>query len=247
MIQTIDDVLRELADIVDDCWQQNSRLGYFPAMYRKVTAKIKEGVETGRFHYGERLERLDVVFAQRYIEAFHQHRRGEPTTRSWAYAFDMAQHEHPLIVQHLLLGMNAHINLDLGIAAADVSRGADLADLEHDFLEVNQVLAGLLDEVQGGVGLFSPLCSWLDRLGGRTDEALCNFSIRKARQAAWSKARELYTLDPAHQADKVNEIDRQVSLLARVVCPPTAVANLLFQPIRDAEDREPRQVIEALR
>jgi hypothetical protein len=245
-VETIDDVIHELSEIIDYCWQQNSRMGYFPAMYRKVTARIKEGVAAGRFEDGQRLERLDVAFAQRYIDAFHRYRRGESPTRCWAYAFDMAQKEHPMIVQHLLLGMNAHINLDLGIAAADVGRGANLVVLEHDFFEVNDVLAGLLDEVQGGVDSSSPLCSWLDRLGGTADEAICNFSIRKARAAAWNRAQELHTLDAAKQGDKIDEYDRDVSLLARVVCPPTSLGNVLFQLISDAEEKEPRQVIESL-
>ncbi|WP_394351324.1 MULTISPECIES: DUF5995 family protein [Cyclobacterium] len=36
---------------------------------------------------------------------------------AWAYAFD--QVDKPLItVQHVMLGMNAHINLNLAVAAA---------------------------------------------------------------------------------------------------------------------------------
>jgi hypothetical protein len=246
-VHTIDDVLGELTAIIDDCWQQNSRLGYFPAIYRKVTIKIKEGVETWRFEDGERMEQFDVAFARRYIEAYHQYRRGEATTRSWLYTFDMAQEEHPLIVQHLLLGMNAHINLDLGIVAAEICRGADLLALEHDFFEVNCVLAGLLDEVQAGVDVFSPFFRWIDRLGGAGDEAICNFSIRKARHAAWDKAQELHRLDPVGIAQKIDDYDLSVSRLARIVCPPSWLANAVFQPIRDAEDRQPRAVIEVLR
>jgi hypothetical protein len=86
----------------------------------------------------------------------------------------------------------------------------------------------------------------LDRLGGTADEAICNSSIRKARAAAWNRAQELHTLDAAEQGDKIDEYDRDVSLLARVVCPPTAIGNVLFQLISDAEEKEPRQVIESL-
>jgi hypothetical protein len=245
-VETIDDVIHELSEIIEYCWQQNSRLGYFPAMYRKVTVRIKDGVKTGRFEDGERLERLDVAFAHRYIDAFHRYRRGESPTRSWAYAFEMAQKKHPMIVQHLLLGMNAHINLDLGIAAADVCRGANLVVLEHDFFEVNDVLADLVNEVQGGVDSSSPLSSWVDRLGGTADEAICNFSIRKARAAAWSRAQELHLLNTTHLGNKIDEYDRDVSLLAHVICPPTAIANVLFQLVSEAEEKEPRQVIESL-
>jgi hypothetical protein len=39
----------------------------------------------------------------------------------------------PRVVQHVLLGMNAHINLDLGVAAAEVAPGPAIAGLRGDF------------------------------------------------------------------------------------------------------------------
>ncbi|MBK6326441.1 MAG: hypothetical protein IPF56_10965 [Chloroflexi bacterium] len=44
--ETIDDVIHDLTAIIDECREMDSRLGYFPAMYRKVTAQIKEGWRT---------------------------------------------------------------------------------------------------------------------------------------------------------------------------------------------------------
>jgi len=211
-----------------------------------VTVKIKEGIERRQFEYGERLERQDVSFANRYLAAFELHRQGLRPTRSWAYAFAMADHSFPMIVQHLLLGMNAHINLDLGIAAAEISSGADLEGLKQDFLEVNQVLASLLDEVQSGVNDSSPLYRILDRLGWHVDEAICNFSIRHARRAAWNKAIALHQLQEPWRAAEIEEIDRGVATLARLICPPGALGNLLFQAISDSETQEPRQIIEEL-
>ena len=50
-------------------------------------------------------------------------------------------------MQHLLMGMNAHINLDLGIAASEVAGGNSIHDLKSDFMKVNDILAGLLSEI----------------------------------------------------------------------------------------------------
>ena len=47
----------------------------------------------------------------------------------------------PVILQHLLLGINAHINLDLGIAAVETSPGNQLAPLKNDFDMINKLLA----------------------------------------------------------------------------------------------------------
>jgi len=243
---TIGEVITSLTDIIDDCQQENSRLGFFPAMYQKVTLRIDDGIQHGRFEDGRRMERLDVVFDNRYIEAFQRHRQGKPTTRSWAFTFDMAQRPHPMVIQHLLLGMNAHINLDLGIAAAEVCRGQDLESLRNDFFEVNAVLASLLDEVQRGVNESSPLFQILDRLGWRADEALGNFSIRHARRSAWSKAIELHQLPEEKLAARIDAYDQEVTTLARLLCPPLELGNALFQAISDTEIQEPRLIIEEL-
>jgi hypothetical protein len=244
--RTIDGVILDLSAIIDDCWQQNSRAGFFAALYRRVTVRIKEGIESGRFLEGRRLERLDIAFAGRYIDAYRQYRQGLPPSKSWSYAFSMTEKTHPMIVQHLLLGMNAHINLDLGIAAAEVSAGEDLEELQHDFFEVNHVLSGLLDEVQSDVNESSPLYRILDRLGWQADEAICNFSIRRARYAAWSKARLLHQLPAGQWPAHISQYDEGVTTLAKLICPPFQLANVLFQAISDTETQEPRQIIEEL-
>lgn len=245
-IRTIDDVIGELTAIIDDCWQQNSRLGYFPAMYRKVTVLIKEGVENGRFDDGERMEHLDVVFARRYIEAYRLYRQGQPTTAAWVYAFERAQEPRPIVLPHLLLGMNAHINLDLGIAAAQICHDCDLEPLRDDFFAVNHVLAHLFDEVQEGVNDSSAMYRWLDRLGGRADETLGNFSLRRARQSAWEKAQALHQLASENQPAFIDQIDQTTCLLAKVICPPFAVSQLLSGLLPTPDAPEPRQIIEAL-
>ena len=67
------------------------------------------------------MERLDAIFAARYLEAVQQLWSGSVPSRSWRVAFDAATQPGPIVLQHLLLGMNAHINLDLSIAAARTS------------------------------------------------------------------------------------------------------------------------------
>lgn len=86
--QTIDVVIRNLDNIIESCRAQNSRLGYFPALYRKVTVQVKEGIANKYFDDGERMERLDVVFANRYLAAFEAYRAGKQITKSWQTAFD---------------------------------------------------------------------------------------------------------------------------------------------------------------
>ena len=113
--RSIDEVIARLDAIIDRAIVERDRLGFFAVLYRTVTVAVKEGIAARRFQDGPRMERLDIVFANRYLQAFDQHRRGESPTRSWRAAFQAGASRRVVILQHLLLGMNAHINLDLGI------------------------------------------------------------------------------------------------------------------------------------
>jgi len=75
------------------------------------------------------MERLDVTFANRYLDAVARHRAGRETTRAWGVAFAALGRWPPIVIQHQMLGMNAHINLDPGIAAAETRGTVDLAVL----------------------------------------------------------------------------------------------------------------------
>ena len=132
--KTIDEVIARLDNIIDAECANNSCMAYFPILYQKVTIRIKEGILNNEFENNERMEKLDVLFANRYIEAYERLSANKPFTQSWKKAFDAAKKGNLLIMQHLLLGINAHINLDLGIAVVEtVGDNGELMDFENDF------------------------------------------------------------------------------------------------------------------
>src|SRR3954468_12203244 len=104
VIGSLSEFLEALEGIVERAVQEEDRLGYFAALYRKVTSKAAEGIRDGFFDDGPRMERLAVGFANRYLTAMERFRAGEPATRSWQVSFEAARTWRPLIVQHLLLG-----------------------------------------------------------------------------------------------------------------------------------------------
>ena len=122
--QDIDEVIKELETITADAIRLNSRLGYFAALYYKVTCKVKQGIESGAFENGPRMEIFDVTFANRYLTAYTQwvNKQYNQLSLSWKIAFEMTEQSSILVLQHLFLGMNAHINLDLGVAVATVAK-----------------------------------------------------------------------------------------------------------------------------
>lgn len=149
--QTIDEVLFELDQIILRARQDQSRLGYFATLYRNVTIKVKKGIAAGLFEDGARMERFDVAFANRYLSAFDSFRAGQPTSTCWIVAFESAAKWRPIILQQLLVGMNAHINFDLGIAAQAIAPGPELPSLEHDFNVINGILSGMVAKVRSDV------------------------------------------------------------------------------------------------
>ena len=67
---TIDEVITALEQIMDTCTRTGNRLGYFAALYYKVTCRVREGIRNQEFEDGARMERLDVTFANRYLQAW---------------------------------------------------------------------------------------------------------------------------------------------------------------------------------
>lgn len=186
--KSIDEVLERLTPIIDQSRERATADGYFAALYRRVTAEVKTRVESGEFDDGERMAEFDVVFANRYLDAWATDAGGGRVSVPWQLAFSARTQFWPVVLQHLLLGMNAHINFDLGIAAATVAPGNDIHGLEDDFGRINAILASLVDEVQDRLARVWPPLRWLDHVAGGVDEAVVNFSMRRARQQAWSLA-----------------------------------------------------------
>src|SRR4051812_46479813 len=118
---TIDAVLGALEAFIADARRTGDRRGYFATLYWHVTRRVKAGLARGDFRDPKRLERLDVVFANRYLAAL-----AGDATKSWRVALGGDGDPVPIVVQHLLVACNAHIDLDLGIAVAAVVPPADL-------------------------------------------------------------------------------------------------------------------------
>lgn len=235
---TIDGVLEALDDAVADARLQSNRLGYFPAVYRTVTERVKEGIAEGFFDDGARMERLDVIFANRYLDALWSFQRGERCTGAWRVACEAAGQWRPTILQHLLVGINAHINLDLGIAAATTAPGDELAGLRRDFDRINEILGSLLRQVLDDISEVSPWIRLLDTVGGRADDEIARFSIEVARIEAWRFAVDLAPIDADAWAAPTRAKDKRVASLARRLITP----GLLTMPMLMIRGRETEPV-----
>lgn len=244
---TIDEVIHDLDDVIARSIRERNRLGYFAALYRKVTAKVKEGIGEGRFDDGPRMERFDVTFANRYLTALSQFEQGERPSPCWLASFKAAAAWRPIILQQLLLGMNAHINFDLGIAAAEIAPGDELPSLAHDFNEINTILAGLVAQVQAEIYEVSPWIRLLGEIDPKADTAIVNFSMDRARECAWRVATRLAAINPDQWRPHLDLLDFEVTALAGLVRYPIGlIFKLGLVVIRGRESNSVAKVIELL-
>jgi hypothetical protein len=241
---SIDEVIDVLQEIIDHETRLNSPLAYFPALYRLVTIRVKQGIGNREFADGARMDKLDVLFANRYIEAYIALKNQKPHTGSWRIVFE-AEKRPLLILQHLLLGMNAHINLDLGIATAETGKGNELTLLLNDFNTINRLLFEMTDKVQSRIGKVSPLLGLLDRLAGNSDTLLVNFSISEARDGAWKSAGEFHT--STNNANLLTSRDKKISAMGLALIYPNSrwVRGVVFA-IRMAESKNVKRVVEQI-
>ena len=207
----ITEVIEELDKIIEKSLIDKNRMGLFAALYRKVTQRVQEGIAAGRFDDGDRMERLDVVFANRYLEAYQEFANGQAVTSSWHLTFEASKVPNMLLIQHLLAGINAHISLDLGIASAHVAMDRPLANFEKDFNEINLLLADLIDSIQNAMSRSLMAMAAVDWIAGKLDEKIARFSLEFFRKRAWHTTTTLYELSEPHLSQCIIELDRQTT------------------------------------
>lgn len=246
-INTIDEVIEALDGIIKRSEDNNDTAGYFAALYRKVTARVKLGIINNEFEDGARMEQLDVLFANRYIDAYVAWKNDQPVTASWKKAFDITTNYWPIVLQHLLMGMNAHINLDLGIAAAAVSNGKNILALQNDFNKINTILSSLVTEVQNELADIWPRLKWILQRTRNVDDFMVDFSMQLSREGAWQFAVSIAGKSGASLDALIAARDTKVAEKSKIVTYDGFWASLILGIIRLGERGTVKQKIEKLK
>jgi hypothetical protein len=234
-LTSIDDVISTLNAIIDETEKINNPLGYFAVLYRNVTVKVKEKITQNYFDNGPRMEKLDIVFARRYIDAYFAWKQNQPVTKSWQKAFTISENKNILVLQHLLMGMNAHINLDLGIAAAEISTKENIHQLKNDFIKINEILSSQVDDVQLGLSsIWAPLKKILSKTG-KVDNYLVDFSMKIARDGAWSYATVMAQVNKPEWLTSIDARDLKVAEKSKIITNPNKWIQFMLWIIRLGE------------
>lgn len=232
---SIDEVISILDQIILESEENQNPKGYFAALYRKVTIKVKEGIESDYFDDGPRMEKLDVIFANRYIAAYYDYQEKKHVTRSWEMAFVLSTKYWPIVLQRLLIGMNAHINLDLGIAAAEISMDGNIEDLEGDFNKINDILSELVVGVEQDLAKIWPTLKILLKLTGKIDDFLIDFSMKLARGGAWKFAKSIVDKSSEELDALIKIRDQKVAKKANIITNPGIIIKAIFAMVRFGE------------
>ncbi len=244
--ETIDDVLYNLDQVIAAARDQHDRVGYFACLYRHVTWAVRDGIVKKQFEDGQRMETIDVAFANRYFNALDQWRHGELQMQAWRIAFDTTRSRKPIVMQHLFLAMNAHINLDLAVVAAQICPGDQLASFQNDFNTMNDLLAKLVPHIEKDLSRIWSMLRTIHRLLHGGEDTLLSFSMQVARAWAWDTAQKLAFISADEQAAEIHKLDAQAALLAHDILNPGFLINLVLAVLRRLQRSTVRQVINDL-
>ena len=239
--------LRAVALAADDAG------GFFAAMYARVTDRVQGAIADGRFGDGARMARFARTFADWYVGPRHGTRA---LPDCWKAADDVSDDRRLLIVQHLLLGMNAHVNHDLPQvvvelagagqpdgAADEPSLDGSLDDLRPDFDAINDILAATQPEILRDLGR---VAGWTQLAVAWGGGRVFNFSLARARDQAWGSAERLHRAGANDRRADVAELDRLVTVLAHLITRPSAPVSWLLPIPRWLEEDDPRLVTRQL-
>ena len=224
-----------------------SGIGYFATIYKRATIAVSHAIDTGKFQHPDVMTRFTLTFSQRYFDALNAH--FHPTdykgpTHVWQWAFDGVDYEQPIIFQHLLTAVCAHINLDLGITAAQVGAGA-MDDLHHDFDMINAILGSQCQGVFDALAEVSPRTKTIrDILPGDEIEEI-NSLLIVFRDLAWKFA-NVVADSPDDFQELVDLQDSRACLLSTCYLYPPDKIGAIVDWIADKESRDVARNVRAL-
>lgn len=196
--------------------------------YLLMTVNMLAAIQRQEFHDPGWVDRLLHIFAGYYftaLDAFDQ----DPAAASpvWQLAFEEARHPQALAMQHLLLGVNAHINYDLIMALVDILQPewASLTDDQrllryHDHCQVNHVISRTVDAVEEDViDPEMPVMRLVDKIVGRhIEDAAVSDLLGHWREIVWRHATRLLDTPEAAEREKiVKNLEKEVLEIGEVI------------------------------
>jgi len=202
-VGTVPEVIRRLEEIqsyaeAHEVRGQHDGVACFTYLYHRITARVLEGIDSGRFDDGEFVTLLDVVFANRYLAALRASVLSPgDVPDAWEVLFQRREHPHITRLQFAAAGVNAHVNFDLAVAVADTCAQLESAPTigakHQSYQEINKIFA---EEMQSLREHFES--TWerlIDQVVlGRVVNKMDDWIVVATRDVAWEAAEHLWNL-----------------------------------------------------
>ena len=197
MIEQEQLVVQRMTTLIDQWEATEDRRAIFLGCYCLMTRNMLNAIKAGRFHDGVWVSNLLDHFADYYFAALTLYDQKDPNTPPvWKLAHDATRDEAVTTLQHLLLGVNAHINFDLVFALYDALaaewHGLTMEQREQrhaDHALVNRIIGETVNAVQDQViDRHSPWFKFVDEILGPVDEWLTSHLIGHWREEVWNHA-----------------------------------------------------------
>jgi hypothetical protein len=224
---TIQDVLTRLKAIEEEL-PRHDGVRWFNRLYLEMTQEVEE-LPSQHQDAPPFLEKLDVVFANRYFAAYDAAGDGKLPAgypfHAWKPLFE-ARHEKGIApVQFALAGMNAHINHDLSIAVVETCEelGREPSDDSPEYKDYNSVnsMIGAVEK-RMKKWMMTGLLKEFDRVFRPVDDIVAVWDVDAARAAAWTRAKVLWHLRELpplrHEYEEMN--DSMVGFAGRALLVP---------------------------
>ncbi|MCU0503771.1 MAG: DUF5995 family protein [Anaerolineae bacterium] len=214
------EVTRRMAGLIREWEGAADRRAFFLSCYALMTRNVLAAIDAGDFHDPAWVSGLLDRFADYYFAALECDEDPVASTPdAWRLAFDAARDPDLEVMQHLLLGINAHINYDLVLCLGDVltpewhTLSDDARHARYlDHCHINGIIGRTIDAVQDEiVERYSPWMATVDASLGRLDEWLVLKMIARWRDEVWTQAVQRVELpdETAREAQR-REIEESV-------------------------------------
>ncbi|MCB0842936.1 MAG: hypothetical protein KDD63_00810 [Bacteroidetes bacterium] len=207
-------------DNLAKAWEEKSdKRAFFLRCYCMMSENMFRALDEKRFIDNQWVETLLLTFADYYFDALACFDCGESVPKVWQVAHEAAAQKKLHVLQHLFLGINAHINYDLVLTLHDLLREEweTLSDegqkiRYHDHSMVNTIIKETIDQVQDEViEVQTPWMDFIDKAMGRLDEKLFTGLISSWRKEVWDHSLLLiHCKSEQEKTHLINQLEEEV-------------------------------------
>ncbi|HEX2300798.1 MAG TPA: DUF5995 family protein [Pseudonocardiaceae bacterium] len=196
---------------------EDDGIAAFTSLYRTITANVLRWLQEGKFADSEYLARLDIEFAERYLQALRSYAFDRAATPlCWRVLFDNRSVRRISPLHYAAAGVNAHINFDLAFATISTCIGLGVefgaGEQYEAYLGVNDIFAANTLELR-------------DRFEAEYDPAQVDaveklfddLAIVAGREIAWKEAERIWPhrLDDDRMAEETRSMDLRAAVLGK--------------------------------